>query len=287
MDLSDFNVTIAGLGLIGGTYALGIKKMNPKNLWGVDLSEKTLEKALEMGVIDEGFTDPSEVLPESDIVIVAIYPGATEEFIISNMDKFKPGAVITDGVGIKTHILKTVNEHLRDDIDFIGGHPMAGKEVGGLENAELEMFKDANYLITPTEKNKEENIKLIEDIARGIGFGHVERTTPETHDENIAYVSQLPHIVAVGMVNCKDVEDVDFYAGGSYRDTTRIARINSELWTELFIKNKEKLVEQIDLFLDYTENLRNAINDEDEEEVKRILHESFERKGSSKNGKER
>ncbi|MDO5708466.1 MAG: prephenate dehydrogenase [Andreesenia angusta] len=278
MDLSEFNIAIVGLGLIGGTYAEGIKKLNPKNLWGIDLSNEVLKKAVRKGIIDEGFTNPSEILSECDLVYLTIYPEATERFIIDNMDEFKSGAVITDGVGIKAHIVNTVLESIRDDIDFIGGHPMAGKEDVGLDHAEIEMFKGANYIITPNQRNKEKNILLIEKIAKAIGFGNVVRTTPEIHDENIAYVSQLPHIVAVGMVNCKDIDDVDFYAGGSYRDTTRIAKINSELWTELFIKNREKLVEQIDLFLDYTKNLRDAIDDEDEEKVKAILHESFEKK---------
>lgn len=282
MELSDLNITIVGLGLIGGTYAIGIKKLNPKNLWGIDISEETIKKAETMGIIDEGFTNPSSVLPKSDIVIVTIYPEASEKFILNNMKSFKKNAVITDGVGIKTHIIKIINENIREDLDFIGGHPMAGKELGGLENAELDMFKGANYIITPTKKNREENIKLIENIAKELGFGHVQRTTPENHDKNIAYVSQLPHIVAVGMVNCDDVEEVDFYAGGSYRDTTRIARINSELWTELFIKNKEMLVQQIDLFLNYTKNLRDAIEEEDEERVKNILKESSNRKSNIK-----
>lgn len=278
MDLSDFNITVVGLGLIGGTYALGLRKMNPKKIFGVARTDSTINKALDMGIIDEGFKDPSEPLSKSDLVIIATYPKVTEKFIIENMDKFKSGAVITDGVGIKKHIIDLVEKNIRDDIDFIGGHPMAGKEVGGIENIELEMFKGANYIITPTSKNKEENIKLIEDIAINMGFGNVVRTTPDTHDENIAYVSQLPHIVAVGMVNCKHIDDVDFYAGGSYRDTTRIAKINADLWSELFINNKDKLVDQIDLFIDYTKELRNAISEENYDKLKSMLNESCKRK---------
>lgn len=280
MDLG-FNVTVVGLGLIGGTYAIGLRNLKPENVWGVDISEDTIGKAKKMGIIDEGYTDPSIPLSKSDLVIISVYPEATEKFIIENMDKFKSGALITDAVGIKTDLISSVAKVLRADIDFVGGHPMAGKEVGGLENAELEMFRGANYIITPTEKNKEENLKFIEDMARELGFKNVIRATPEIHDENIAYVSQLPHIVAVGMVNCKRVDDVDMYAGGSYRDTTRIARINSELWSELFIKNREALVDQIDLFMEYTKRLRDAIASEDSKAVKEMLKESYDRKGES------
>lgn len=278
MELSDFNITVVGLGLIGGSYALGLKEMNPKNIWGVDLSEETIKKAVDRGMIDEGFTDPEIPLSKSDLVIMAIYPEATEKFIVNNMDKFKSGAIITDGVGIKTHLLETVGKIIRDDVDFIGGHPMAGKEVGGIDRAELKMFRNANYIITPTERNKEENIAFVEKLAKSLGFGSVVRTTPEIHDENIAYVSQLPHIVAVGMVNCKDVEDVDFYAGSSYRDTTRIAKINGKLWSELFIKNKDKLVEQIDVFIEYVEKLRDSISEEDYDKLTEMLDQSFKRK---------
>lgn len=281
----DFNLNIAivGMGLIGGSYGLSLKRIGFKNVWGVDIDGDILKKAEDMGAIDRGYTSIEEVLPKADIVVVSVYPELTKKLIVDNIDNFKPGAIITDVAGIKEKLIDDIVPHLRDDLDFVAGHPMAGKESSGIESADPDIFVGANYILTPTDRNKAENIETVREIVEAMGFKNVVETSPSKHDENIAYVSQLPHIVAVGMVNCKEIEDVNLFAGGSYRDTTRIARINAELWSELFIENKNHLVEQIDLFLDYTQNIRDAIEAEDMVKLKEMLKESHNRKGEMRN----
>lgn len=277
----DFNMKIAivGLGLIGGSYGLALKQMGFKDVRGADISSEVVEKAKQMGAIDCGSTRLEDIIPEADLVVFSVYPELTTRLIVENMESFKSGAVLTDVAGIKEKLIADIAPHLREDVDFVAGHPMAGKETSGIESADPGIFIGANYIITPTEQNKRENVELVKEMVRGMGFKNVVETTPSVHDENIAYVSQLPHIVAVGMVNCKDVEDVSLFAGGSYRDTTRIARINAELWSELFIENRTHLVEQIDLFLEYTKNIRDAIEAEDSASLKQMLRESHSRKG--------
>lgn len=273
------NITIVGMGLIGGSYGMALKKAGFKNVWGVDLKQEILDMAIEKGAIDRGYIELVEPLSKSDIVVFSVYPELTKKLIIASMEHFKSGAILTDVAGIKEKLVDDIAPHLRNDLDFVPGHPMAGKETSGIESADPDIFKRANYIITPTDLNKRENIELLSDIISKMGFKNIVETSPSKHDENIAYVSQLPHIVAVGMVNCKSVDEVNLFAGGSYRDTTRIAKINAELWGELFIENKNHLVDQIDLFLDYTKQLRDAIAAEDMEGLREMLQESHNRKG--------
>lgn len=278
MDISKLNITIVGLGLIGGSYAEAIKKLNPKNLWAVDINEESIEFAEQKGIIDKGFKEAELPLSDSDIVIMAVYPELTKSFIIDNMDMFKNGAVITDSAGIKESLIEEISTHLRTDLDFIGGHPMAGKETSGVKSASAEIFCGANYIITPTEKNKPENIALIEELVKAIGFKHIEKIAPRRHDEIIAFTSQLPHVIAITLMNCNYIEDVNSFTGGSFNDVTRIAKINPALWSELMIENKEHMVNQIDLFTDYMDKIKNAINNSDYKELDDILKESNNRK---------
>ncbi|MEG0371158.1 MAG: prephenate dehydrogenase, partial [Clostridium sp.] len=200
MDDFRFNVCIVGLGLIGSSYAQALKTVNKGKVIGIDINEGTIKKAIEKGIIDEGYIDTKDALEEADIVILAVYPELTGKFVIDNMDFFKKGAIITDSAGIKENIINKINTCIRDDIDFIGGHPMAGKEGSGIENSSETIFKGANYLITPTDKNSEENIIIIENMARKIGCKNVVRISPSEHDRIIAYTSHLPHIMAVALM---------------------------------------------------------------------------------------
>lgn len=278
MDIEKLNITIVGLGLIGGSYAEAIKKLNPKNLWAVDIDSKSLEFAENKGIIDKGFTEAEMPLKDSDIVIMAVYPELTKRFIIENIENFKENSIITDSAGIKENLIEEINKCLRKDLDFIGGHPMAGKETSGIESASADIFKGANYIITPTERNKPENISLIEELAKKIGFSHIEKIAPRRHDEIIAFTSQLPHVIAITLMNCNYIDDVNSFTGGSFNDVTRIAKINPALWSELMIENKEHMVNKIDLFMDYMSNIKNAINNSDYEVLDDILKESNKRK---------
>lgn len=278
MDVSKLNITIVGLGLIGGSYAEAIQKLKPKNLWAVDIDEESLRFAEDKGIIDKGFKEAKVPLSDSDIVIMAVYPELTKSFIRDSMDSFKSGAIITDSAGIKESLIEDIEATLREDLDFIGGHPMAGKETSGVRSASSDIFCGANYIITPTDKNKPENIATVEDLVRQIGFKHVEKVTPRRHDEIIAFTSQLPHVIAITLMNCNYIEDVNSFTGGSFNDVTRIAKINPALWSELMIENKEHMVNQIDVFIDYMNKIKDTVANNDYEGLDDILKESNARK---------
>jgi prephenate dehydrogenase len=271
-NFSDKVITIVGLGVIGGAFAMALRELKPKGLYGVDLKTETLKKAESMGIIDQGYLDPQEILKRSDLVVICIYPKLIVDFVRKNKHNFKPGAVITDTSGVKNALTKEIIKILPDNVDFIFGHPMAGREKRGLEYASREAFKGANYIITPLERNKEENIKLIENLVKRIGFKRVSRLSPERHDEIIAYTSQLPHALAVALINSEAfTQEVGAFIGDSYRDLTRIAQINDELWSELFFTNRDNLVKQIEMFEQKLGAIKKAVLNLDKE----MLVENF------------
>lgn len=268
----DFNITIVGLGLIGGSYALALRDLNPKNIYAIDNDKEALKFGEELGIIDKGFTEAEIPLKESDLVILCVYPMLVKNFVENNMDNFKQGAIITDVTGIKKDFVEEVNALLREDIDFVFGHPMAGREFSGVKYASKDIFKGSNYIITPTERNKSENVDLIEKIARGIGFKNVEKVSPEDHDKIIGFTSQLPHVIAISLVNSDNSGlDMGKFTGDSYRDLTRIARINTKLWSELFLGNKENLIYEIEEFEKNIVDVKKAILDSDIEKLCKIL----------------
>ena len=269
----DFNITIVGLGLIGGSYAMALKEFSPKNLWGVDIDVETIATAEKMGIIDKGYTDAAIPLKRSDIVIVSLYPDIAIQFIRNNINNFKKGSVITDTSGIKGKVVSEVSAFLPDYLDFLGGHPMAGKESKGISFASKDLFKNTNYILTPTEKNKDKNIKLIKKIALSLGCKNIVCIDPDTHDKIIAYTSDLPHLIAVALVNCSSFDTKSkSFIGGGFRDTTRIAAINPELWSELFISNKTNVINQIEDFQNNLSVLKSAIKSENISEIEKIFN---------------
>ncbi|WP_066504060.1 prephenate dehydrogenase [Abyssisolibacter fermentans] len=272
------NVTVVGLGLIGGSIAKALNDINPQNIWGIDISHDVLERAIEEKIIDKGYIDSRDILSKSDLVIISLYPADTINFIKKNMNNFKSGAIITDTAGIKGNLVESINDVLRDDLEYIGGHPMAGKECSGIENSSKEMFKGANYIITPTRNNKKDTIDFITDLVIKLGFENVSCIDPDKHDSIIALTSQLPHVIATAAVMINDYNNIDKFVGGSYQDITRVADINSKLWTELFISNSDKLAEQLQKFEDAINKFKTLIINKDAEAVNKLLDEGGIRK---------
>lgn len=278
-DFSKLKITIVGLGVIGGSFAKGLKDVEKDKLYGVDIDENTLITAIGEGIIDEGFTDPCIPLKESDIVILCIYPKQIKDFIIKYKGFFKAGVIITDAAGIKQGYIEKINPILPDNADFIFGHPMAGRERKGIDFSSGEVFKGANYLIIPNERNKEENINKIEDMVYAIGFKSVSRISAKRHDELISYTSQLPHAIAVSLINSDEwEEDMGLFIGDSYRELTRIASINESLWSQLFIGNRENLIHQINLFEKKLNELKKCLIEKDEENLIKLFKESSKRR---------
>lgn len=278
-DFSKLKITIVGLGVIGGSFAKGLKDIKKDKLYGIDIDENTLITAKREGIIDEGFIDPYIPLKESDIVILCIYPKQITDFITKYKSFFKDGVIITDTAGIKQGFIEKINPILPDNADFIFGHPMAGREKKGIDFSSGEVFKGANYLIIPNERNKEENINKIEDLVYGIGFKRVSKISAKRHDELISYTSQLPHAIAVSLINSDEwEEDMELFIGDSYRELTRIASINESLWSQLFIGNRENLIRQITLFEKKLNELKNCLVEKDEENLIKLFKESSKRR---------
>lgn len=263
MEDFDFNITIVGLGLIGGSFAMALNELKPKNLWAVDIDEHSINTAKKLGIITEGYLNPKVPLENSDIVIMCLYPDLTIKFINDNINYFKSGAIITDTAGIKNKIIEEINSFLREDLDFIGGHPMAGRENKGISSASKDIFKDANYIITPTDKNKKENIQILEKIVKGVGCKNIIKVSSKQHDEIIAFTSQLPHIIASALINSDVEENTNLFIGGSFKDATRVANINTNLWLEIMMNNRQNLIEKIDIFEKNLSKIKDAIISED------------------------
>ncbi|WP_333473052.1 prephenate dehydrogenase [Crassaminicella thermophila] len=266
----DFNITIVGLGLIGASFAMALKELNPKNLWAVDIDMEAIETAQELGMIDKGYLEPEIPLKNSDIVIMCVYPNLTIKFIKDNMNYMKVGAIITDTAGIKKKVLDEINSFIREDLDFIGGHPMAGREYKGIGFAKKDIFKDANYILTPTNKNKKKNIELIEKIIKGIGCKNITKVTPKKHDEIIAFTSQLPHIIAAALINGSNKDD-NLFTAGSFKDATRVAKMNTELWAELLMENRDNTIKQINIFEEHITKIKNAIIKKDKDRLEALF----------------
>ncbi|NLZ52008.1 MAG: prephenate dehydrogenase, partial [Thermoanaerobacteraceae bacterium] len=246
MDCSDFNITVVGLGLIGGSLAMAInKKIKPKNLWGIDIDTVALHWAKIKGIINNGFTDPAKPLQKSDLVFICLYPKAAVKFVKKNMTIFKPGAVVTDVAGLKVSVITEISPVLRDDIDFIGGHPMAGNEYKGIKFASEKIFQGADYIITPSAKNKRANVSLLKDMILKMGFANIVEMSPEEHDDMVAFTSHLPHILALSLVLNPIIEKKSICTGGSFRDATRVAKLNSDLWAELLLENGSNVVKHL------------------------------------------
>jgi prephenate dehydrogenase len=272
-------IVVVGLGVIGGSFTMALKEAGYDDVYGIDTNTETLDKAKKLSLIKEGFTSGEEIVKSADLIIMSLYPRLVEKFIIDNKDNFKDGAVITDATGIKKMFVENIVNILPSNIDFVFGHPMAGREKKGIDFATSEVFKGANYILTPVDRNKEENLKLIEDLAYKIGFKRVRRITPEYHDEMIGFTSQLPHALAVALVNSDIVgRDTGSFIGDSYRDLTRIANINEDLWSELFLGNKENILKSIEDFETELDKIKDAVKNDDKESLKKLFIKSTKRR---------
>ena len=269
--IKDLTVAIVGLGVIGAAFAESFREIGIKTIYGIDIDEETLKKAEEKQIISRGFIETKEPLEKSDFVVITLYPNLMKSFFVNNIDNFKENTIITDVVGIKEKIIRDINpimEKIRrqsgKNIDFIFGHPMAGREKRGIDFADSKVFKNANYIIIKDEKNKKDNLELLSEIVKLMGFKKVSFLTAQEHDEIIAFTSQLTHAIAVSLVNSDSEKyDTNRFIGDSYRDLTRIAKINEDLWAELFMGNKKNLLEMIQQFEKELDIIKDALNNND------------------------
>ena len=271
-------ILIVGLGLLGGSYAKVLKRFG-FHISAVTLEQSSIDYALKEGIIDEGTTKlDAGIISDADLVIFALYPHVFVEWIEKNQGLLKSGALITDVTGVKGSIVYKIQEMLRPDLEFIAAHPMAGREVSGVQNSTDKMFVGANYIVTPTEKNTQGAIQTCMELGRLLGFSNVTTLSPEEHDEMIGFLSQLTHCIAITLMTCNGKEDMEKFTGDSFRDLTRIARINDIMWSELFVANKAALLEQMTLFIDKFNELKTMLEIEDVDSMRAMMRHSTERR---------
>ena len=271
-------ILIVGLGLIGGSYARSLTKKG-FYVTAIDKKRETIDYALENKIVSNAFDYvDEEAVSEADIIVFSLYPGIFLKWIEDYQHLFKKGAILTDVTGVKSCIVYDIQNKLRPDIEFIAAHPMAGREVYGVQNSDDRIFYGANYIVVPTDRNTEYAVKICKDLGILLGFERISTLSPEAHDEMIGFVSQLTHCIAVSLMTCCDNEHLVDYTGDSFRDLTRIARINEDMWSELFVLNKESLIEQMDIFSKEFEKLREMIKNEDIETMKEKMRLSTKRR---------
>lgn len=275
---TDKRVLIVGLGLIGGSYAKALTKKG-YHVSAITRSRSSIDFALDNGIIEEGSTDiDPQLVGSADIVVFALYPKVFIQWLRDYQQLLKPGAILTDVTGVKCSVVYEVQALLRPDVEFIAAHPMAGREVSGLVNSDERIFEKANYIVTPTDKNTEEAIDLCEQLGWKLGFAHVSRLSPEKHDDMIGFLSQLTHVIAVSLMNCNDTPGMEAYTGDSFRDLTRIARINDQMWSELFMENQQMLLHHMDAFAESFAAFRDLLAQGDVEGMREAMRRSTARR---------
>lgn len=275
---NNLKILIVGLGLMGGSYAQGLS-MRGFHVKAIDTNADSISYAEEAGLIEKGFTYVDEnAVGEADIIVFALYPHIFTKWIEDNKHLFKPGAVLTDVTGVKECVVYKIQEMLRPDVEFIAAHPMAGREVYGVRNADERIFRDANYIIVPTDRNTVNAIEVCKAIGQTLEFARISSLPPRAHDEMIGFVSQLTHCIAICLMTCSKSEHLVDYTGDSFRDLTRIARINEDMWSELFELNKTALLAQMDKFRTEFNEFYRILESDDIEAMKEKMRQSTARR---------
>ena len=237
-------IAIIGLGLIGGSMAMALRGFEDFEIVGVDTDPATLDFAAAHGVADRLTSDGAAAIAEADVVYLCLHPRGIVDFLSAHRGDFRPGSLVTDVCGIKTAVVDAAAV-LPPEVDFIGGHPMAGKETSRIFHADGKLFRGAHYILTPRPGHRPEHLDLLRRIASYIGCRDVVETTTQKHDAIIAYTSQVMHIMAVAVCDDPDLFECRGFEGGSFRDCTRVAALDVPLWTQLFSMNAPALTKVI------------------------------------------
>lgn len=274
----DTKFLIVGLGLMGGSYAEALSKKG-FSVSAITKDQESIDYALERKMITKGTTelDP-EMIREADIIVFALYPHILIEWIEKNQNLISPGTLLTDVTGVKSPVVPKIQEILRPDLEFIGSHPMAGRESYGIQNADSSIFKNANFIVTPTEKNSKQAIDACRNLGELLGFSRISELSIEEHDKMIGFLSQLTHCIAISLMTCNTDDGLVKYTGDSFRDLIRIAKINDVMWTELFLLNKKYLTEEIDTFINELEKIKTYLDAGDSESLRKMMQLSTKRK---------
>ena len=271
-------ILIIGLGVIGGGYAAALSEKG-YTVKCITKEQSDVNYAMERGMVAYGTTEVEpELIREADLIVFALYPTVFIEWVEKYRELFREGTLITDVSGVKSSVVRKVQDMLPAGVEFISAHPMAGRERSGVEFSDPEVFKGANYIVTPTEKNSREAIEVCKELGRELGFARISELTVEEHDEMIAFLSQLTHCIAVTLMNCNETPELEKYTGDSFRDLTRIAKINDRMWAELFLMNKDSLLPEMDAFIKEFIEFRNMIENSDSDRMREKMRASTARR---------
>lgn len=271
-------ICIIGLGLIGGSMAYALRGFHGARIVGVDVNKASVGAALKAGAIDEAYDDPAQAVREADLVILCVYPHHIHDIVIENAAYFKPGAIVCDVCGTKEHLYGGMHQYIPDTIDYVGIHPMAGKEVDGFLNAEGSLFQNTGFIIVPLPETKPETVEAMQELAGYIGATRLAVSSPHEHDAIIAYTSDLMHISATALCVHYHPQMNSAYTAGAYRDCTRIANINPDLWTELFFANRTALLPRLEQYIQDLQAMYDAIKTQDRESMHSLLETATENK---------
>ena len=270
-----------GLGLMGGSFAKALRRTMPEAvIYALDSNSAALKEAQEARVIDRGFApdEADAMLALCGMVFICLYPARTIEFLKARKTAFKAGAVVTDIAGVKTGLLDELPHIVRDDVDFIPGHPMAGSEKEGYAHSSADIFAGRNYIIMPLASNTDAHVRFLKDLITRIGFARIIETDCATHDHKIAFTSQLCHVIACALVDSAEDTGITAFGGGSFEDLTRIAMINAPLWSELFLANKKELLSHITAFEKSLHSVKRMIQDGDNPALQNTLRSAREKR---------
>ncbi len=267
-----------GLGVIGGSYAKALAERGYK-VSCITKNAKDISYAYEHRMIAYGTTEVEpELIANAELIVFALYPTVFVDWIHTYGHLIGEGTLITDVSGVKSSVVYEVQESLPRGVEFISAHPMAGRERSGVEYSDPSVFIGANYIVTPTEKNTCEAIEICKRLGSELGFSRITTLTPEEHDQMIAFLSQLTHCIAIVLMNSNESEGLEKYTGDSFRDLTRIAKINDRMWSELFLMNKEALLTEMDAFIKEFETFRELLQSGDTEKMREKMRRSTERR---------
>lgn len=273
-------VGIVGLGLIGGSFARAVSEMTEHTVLGYDIKESSLTGAKLVGAVKDELNP--ENLGECDFVIISLYPDAAVQYVKDNEANFKKDAVVVDCCGVKRYVCDRIGDNSKRHFTFIGGHPMAGTQQWGFEHSRASLFKGGSMILTPSDDIDARILDSAKSFFTELGFGDIVYTTPEEHDIRIAFTSQLPHVISNAYVKSPRAVDHRGFSAGSYRDLTRVSKLNVNMWTELFLENSDFLADEIDLLVENLREYADAVRSGDGERLSDLLTDGHESKKIAK-----
>lgn len=277
------NIGIVGLGLIGGSMVKALKAFTDNKIYGYDIKNDVVNEAVSRNILDRKLTNSN--ISHLDILIIALYPEAAIDYVKEHASKISKNAVVMDCCGVKRLVCDEL-EPLAEEygFTFIGAHPMAGLHMSGFDYSSENLFKDASLVLCPNSKVKKEKVDILKDLFKKVGFNNIQISTPSEHDRIIAFTSQLCHVVSNAYVKNEAATLHKGFSAGSYKDLTRVAKLDENMWTELFLENYDYLFKEIDELINNLTKYKDAIINKDEKTLKQLLKEGRERKESIDGG---